>query len=183
VKGNFAGTNAVNLRFRLRDTGKNRQRPFFRARAYGGFLDERPYVAPGIVRAMNVIRAMCVARVIAAVAASAVLMPVIVTFTPRAAVLVLIAGNMTGFPFQFNRRVKAAKPPPFILDKIEFPAVNAEFGKLRTQPVRIDSQIDQRPQYHIARNSGVTIEVQYLHITAVCVRRRGKSRTIPPGKG
>jgi hypothetical protein len=152
MKSNFAGAYAVNFGFRFGDTGKNCNGAFFRARVYGGLFDQRPYVAPGMVRVNTAVPAGALMIMIAAAAAVAVVfvMPMIMMPVPGIMAAIVIVGNVIRPAFQVNNRVKAAEASAFSLDKIEFPAFNTKFGKFRPQLFRVNTEIDQGAQGHVA---------------------------------
>jgi hypothetical protein len=152
MKSNIIGAYAVNFGFRFGDTGKNCNGAFFRARAYGGLFDQRPYVAPGMVRVNTAVPAGALMPAIAAAVTVAfvIVMPMIVTPVVMATTAIVIVGNVIRPAFQFNDRVKAAEASAFGLDKIEFPAINIKFGEFRTQLFRVNAEIDQGAQGHVA---------------------------------
>jgi hypothetical protein len=147
VKGNFAGSNAVNLGFGFGNAGKDRQSAFLRARAQGGFFDQRLYVAPRTVRvsAVSLRRIMSVIIIIIIVMVLMIgiimiMMVVVVVMTTVAAVLItitiiiiiiiiIIVGNVIRFAFQFHGGAETAKTAALILNKIQFPAGYIELGK------------------------------------------------------
>jgi hypothetical protein len=147
MKGDIIKRLPMHLGLRLGNPGKNGQRPFLRSGTNVGFLYQFPNVFPGMMRV-----ATPVGVFMAMVVIMSVMTCVIMAF-------VIIMGNMIGAAFQFHMGMCTDYPAPVFPDKLQFPAIKAEFGEPGPQHGGIDSQIHKRAQGHIPRNPGITIKM------------------------
>jgi hypothetical protein len=175
VKPDIFGVYPVNLGFRLRYPGKNIQRPFFRPPTDPGILYKAANLLPGIMRmfpwlmpvmfftalGMITVDMITVGVIALGMLAVGVIAMMMIMVMPRFMVMRNAAGPVyrAGIFRQFHHPLDTGDPPPFGPVKTELPARRPEFFQFPPQRIRINAQVNQGPQDHIAGNTGVTIKM------------------------